>query len=131
MRLVWRVCIGCVLVGCLAADGAAQAPLTWPEIRARFEASNPTLQAGQIGIGESRAAEITAYLRPNPQLTVIADQIGHNQTGNPFDDLLTVTSVSYLHERDHKRELRRDSAQGATTIATSSPIARAGTMVAA
>jgi outer membrane protein, heavy metal efflux system len=119
MRLVWRVCIGCVLVGCLAADGAAQTPLTWPEIRARFEASNPTLQAGQIGIGESRASEITAYLRPNPQLTVIADQVGHNDTGRPFDDLLTVTSVSYLHEREHKRELRRDSAQGATGVAIS------------
>jgi cobalt-zinc-cadmium efflux system outer membrane protein len=119
MRLVWRGCIGCVLVGCLAADGAAQSPLTWPEIRARFEANNPTLQAGQIGIKESRAAEITAYLRPNPQMTVIADQIGHNETSRPFDDLLTVTSVSYLHERQHKRELRRDSAQGATGIATS------------
>jgi outer membrane protein, heavy metal efflux system len=119
MRLARRVCIGCVLVGCLAADGAAQTPLTWPEIRARFEASNPTLQAGQIGIGESRAAEVTAYLRPNPQLTVIADQIGHNETARPFDDLLTVTSVSYLHEREHKRELRRDSAQGATGVAIS------------
>jgi cobalt-zinc-cadmium efflux system outer membrane protein len=119
MRLVWRGCIGCVLVGCLAADGAAQSALTWPEIRARFEANNPTLQAGQIGIKESRAAEITAYLRPNPQMTVIADQIGHNETSRPFDDLLTVTSVSYLHERQHKRELRRDSAQGATGIATS------------
>jgi cobalt-zinc-cadmium efflux system outer membrane protein len=119
MRPVWRVCIGCVLVGCLAADGAAQTPLTWPEVRARFEANNPTLQAGQIGIDESKAAEITAYLRPNPQLSINADQIGHNQTGNPFDDLLTSTSVSYLHEREHKRELRRDSAQGATNIATS------------
>jgi outer membrane protein, heavy metal efflux system len=119
MRLVWRVCIGCVFMGCLTANGAAQTPLTWPEIRARFEAKNPTLQAGQIGIDESKAAEITAYLRPNPQLSLTADQIGHNQTGNPFDDLLTVATVSYLHEREHKRELRRDSAQGATTIATS------------
>jgi cobalt-zinc-cadmium efflux system outer membrane protein len=119
MRLVWRVCIGCVLVGCLAVRGAAQTALTWPEIRARFEANNPTLQAGQIGIGESRATEITAYLRPNPQWSITADQIGHNQTGNPFDDLITTTSVSYLHERQNKRELRRDSAQGATGIAIS------------
>jgi cobalt-zinc-cadmium efflux system outer membrane protein len=119
MRLVWRGCIGCVLVGCLAADGAAQTRLTWPEVRARFEANNPTLQAGQIGIGESKAAEITAYLRPNPQWSVTADQIGHNDNGRPFDDLLTSTSVSYLHERQHKRELRRDSAQGTTGIAES------------
>ena len=64
MRRLWRGCIGCVLLGCLAADGAAQTPLTWQEIRARFQVSNPTLQAGQIGIDESKAAEMTAYLRP-------------------------------------------------------------------
>jgi len=60
MRRLWRGCIGCVLVGGLAADGAAQTPITWQEIRARFQVSNPTLQAGQIGIDESKAAEITA-----------------------------------------------------------------------
>ncbi len=55
MACLWWMC----KVGCLAADGAAQTALTWPEVRARFEANNPTLQAGQIGIGESKiAAEI-------------------------------------------------------------------------
>jgi cobalt-zinc-cadmium efflux system outer membrane protein len=107
MRLVWRGCIGCLIVGCLAADGAAQTPLTWQEIRARFEGNNPTLQAGLIGIDESKAAEVTAYLRPNPQGSLTLDQIGHTVGGNLF------------HERRQKRELRRDSAQGATAIATS------------
>jgi cobalt-zinc-cadmium efflux system outer membrane protein len=117
MRLVWHGCIGCVLVACLASDSVAQTPLTWPEIRARFEAANPTVQAGQIGIDESRAAEVTAYLRPNPQLSTTLDQIGHNDSGNPFDDAIPVVSVNYLREREQKRELRRDSAQGATAIA--------------
>jgi cobalt-zinc-cadmium efflux system outer membrane protein len=110
---------GGVLVLGLAAESAAQTPLTWPDVRARFEASNPTLRAAQLGIDESRAAETTAYLRPNPQMTATADQIGHNDTGRPFDDLLPIASVSYLHERQLKRELRRDSAQGATAIAIS------------
>src|SRR5580658_7748860 len=109
MRLVWRGCIGCVLVIYLASDSVAQTPLTWPEIRARFEAANPTVQAGQIGIDESRAAEVTAYLRPNPQLSTTLDQIGHNDSGNPFDDAIPVVSVNYLREREQKRELRRDS----------------------
>ena len=56
MRLVWRSCMGCALVGCLASDVVAQTPLTWAEVRARFEANNLTLRAGQIGIDESRAA---------------------------------------------------------------------------
>lgn len=120
MHFVWRGCIGCVVVVCLAGDSFAQTPLTWPEIMARFDMTNPTVQAGQIGVDESRAAEITAYLRPNPQLSVAADQfpvIG--EATYPLENLTTVASVSYLHERQHKRELRRDSAQGATAVVAS------------
>jgi cobalt-zinc-cadmium efflux system outer membrane protein len=106
-------------LGCLAADSAAQTPLTWQEIRARFEMSNPTLQAGQIGIDESKAAEITAYLRPNPQGSVTLDQVGNTVGANLFSASNLTTVFSYLHERQRKRELRRDSAEGATAIATS------------
>jgi cobalt-zinc-cadmium efflux system outer membrane protein len=108
-------------VGCLAADSTAQTPLTWPEIRDRFRASNPTLQAGQIGIEESKAAQITAYSRPNPQWSLTYDQIGHTvgENTNPLSASILTTTVGYLHERRHKRELRRDSAQGATSIAIS------------
>src|SRR6202011_2820650 len=97
----------------------AQTPRTWPEIRSRFIASNPTLKADQLVIEEARASQITAFLRPNPQLSTTLDQIGHNENGRPFDDALPVVSVSYLHERQQKRELRRDSASGATAVAVS------------
>jgi cobalt-zinc-cadmium efflux system outer membrane protein len=120
MRLAWRSCIGCVIVGSVAADVTAQTPLTWPEIRARFEATNPTVQAGRIGIDESRAAEITAYLRPNPLVSVSSDQFRLvGEATDPLQNLTTVATITYLHERRHKRELRRDSAQDATAIATS------------
>jgi cobalt-zinc-cadmium efflux system outer membrane protein len=119
MRLVWRAGIGCVLVSALAIDGSAQTALTWAAVRDRFQATNPTLQAGQIGIDESKAAEITAYLRPNPQLSITLDQVGNNDGGNLFSASNLITAFSVLHEREHKRELRRDSAQGATVIATS------------
>ncbi len=121
MRLVRRTGIGCVLVCGMAAASAAQAPqaLTWSEIRDRFRVTNPTLQAGQIGIDESRAAEITAYLRPNPTWSLTLDQVGHTEDGNIFSAANLFTGFSYLRERQQKRELRRDSAQGATAISTS------------
>ena len=126
MRLLWRTYIGCLLVGCLAGRAAAQSQTasTWPAVRDRFRATNPTLQAGQLGIDEARASESTAYLRPNPQCAVAFDQIGNtvptgDSTVNIFSASTLVGSCSYLHEREHKRELRRDSAQGATAIALS------------
>jgi cobalt-zinc-cadmium efflux system outer membrane protein len=106
----------------LVESSVAQGALTWQDVRNKFEASNPTIRAGQIGVDEARAQEITAYLRPNPGLTLIADQINPFEGGpqhSTFGTLLSVAAVSYLHERQHKRELRRDSAQQATKIAVS------------
>src|ERR1700674_5653511 len=99
MRLVWRSCIGCVIAGSLAAEVHAQTPLTWAQIRDRFRATNPTLQAGQIGIDESKAAQITAFLRPNPQWSLTLDQVGHTEEGNLFSASNLLTAFSYLHER--------------------------------
>jgi cobalt-zinc-cadmium efflux system outer membrane protein len=100
----------------------AQTMLTWPEVRSRLDASNPSLQAGRIGIDEARASEITAFLRPNPAGSVAVDQIGHTTEATPFSAATLAGTFSYLHEREHKRELRRDSAEGATAIAESSQL---------
>jgi cobalt-zinc-cadmium efflux system outer membrane protein len=108
------------LLAVSAPYASGQQGLTWDEVRTRFEANNPTLRAGAIGIDESKAAEITAYLRPNPQATVGVDQIGHTTSGSAFDNATLTASVTYLHERRHKRELRLESAQKATGIAVSS-----------
>ena len=110
-----------LVAGLLAHAGFAQQVLTWPEVRAKFEASNPTLRAGQIGIDESKAQEVTAYLRPNPDVTGTIDQLDPF-AGNPYRPLgfaLPLVSASYLHERAHKRELRLESAQKGTTVAVS------------
>lgn len=120
-----RLCGGLFLTVILAGTSFAQKTLTWQDVRAKFEAANPTLQAGQIGVDEFRAQEITAYLRPNPNLSLLADQIDPFNGGPPhstFGFLLASATVSYLHERQNKRELRLDSAQKATGIATSSQI---------
>jgi len=97
-------------------------PLTWEQVRQRFEEKNPTLLAGKLGIEESKAQEITAYLRPNPYLTLTVDgtQIApHNSVWRPLAGTYETPAVSYLHERRHKRELRLESAQKATGIAVS------------
>jgi len=114
--------VGLFLVVALGEIGFAQKALTWQEVRDKFEAANPTLRAGQIGIDESRAQEITANLRPNPNLTILADQIDPFNGGpphGPFAYFLSAGTVSQLWERQHKRGLRLESAQKATSIATS------------
>jgi cobalt-zinc-cadmium efflux system outer membrane protein len=106
----------------LAECSFAQRPLTWQEVREKFETLNPTLRAGEIGVDDSRAEEITAYQRPNPQFIFIADGLqltpyaGH---WRPLTGLVKSPGVSQLIERQNKRELRRDSARQATAIATS------------
>jgi len=100
--------------------GLAQKALTWQEVRDKFEAANPTLRAGQIGIDESRAQEITANLRPNPSLSIPSDQIDPFSGGppdGPFAYLLEEGTVNFLWERQHKRGLRLESAQKGTAVA--------------
>jgi cobalt-zinc-cadmium efflux system outer membrane protein len=112
-----------LLLTALAAQSCfAQKPLTWQEVRAKFEAANPSLRAGQIGVDESKAGETTAYLRPNPNLGLLADQIDPFPGGpshGAFAYWLPSATLTYLHERQHKRELRLDSAKEATGIAVS------------
>jgi cobalt-zinc-cadmium efflux system outer membrane protein len=110
-----------LVVSCLTQGLFAQQSFTWQQIRDKFEASNPTLGAARIGIDESRAQEITAHLRPNPGFTATLDQINPFTPDpyRPFANALPFVSASYLHERQHKRELRTESAQKATSIAVS------------
>ena len=99
-----------------------QQPLTWQQVREKFEAVNPTLKAAQIDIEESRDNEITAYLRPNPSLGVLADGtqlVPHQGVWQPLAGTDISPSVSYLHERRHKRELRLEAAKKATDISGS------------
>ena len=114
--------ISFVLVCVSAHSLKAQKAYTWEEIRDRFSAVNPTLKANQLSIEESRASEITAYLRPNPDFSLTADgvQVTRNQgVWTPFAGVVETPGISYLHERQHKRELRRDQAKENTAIAES------------
>ena len=106
--------------------------MTWDQVKAKFEAANPALRADALGVDEMKAAEITAFLRPNPTASFTMDQLypfGKHYDPNvpgirnrPLSNALTTGSVSYLYERDHKRQLRLESAKEGTLIAQSEHI---------
>ena len=119
LRQFWRALTAFLLV---VSAAHAQSALTWEQVRERFRANNPNLAASRVAVDESKAQEITAYLRPNPDFTLSTDgtQLTPYQgVWRPFAGTQFSPSVSYLHEREQKRELRRDSARGATAIAGS------------
>jgi cobalt-zinc-cadmium efflux system outer membrane protein len=106
----------------LTQGASAQQALTWDQVKAKLEASNPALKADADNVDEMKAEEITAYLRPNPQFTLAADgtqAAPHDGVWTPFKGTTVQPNVSYLHERDHKRELRLESAQEGTRITQS------------
>jgi cobalt-zinc-cadmium efflux system outer membrane protein len=101
---------------------SAQQSLTWEQVKAKFEAANPALRADALGVDEMKAVEITAYLRPNPQFTAATDgtQIARNNgVWQPLSGNQAQGTLSYLHERDRKRELRLESAKEGTQISAS------------
>ena len=117
-----RLCLAILLLTGLTRTAFCQQALTWEQVRSKFEAVNPTLKAAQANIDESRASEITAYLRPNPDLNLLTDGTQISRYGGvwqPFKGTIFSPGVSYLHERGGKRELRRDSAKQSTAVAES------------
>src|ERR1700730_2074939 len=86
----------------------AQQPLqtyTWQQLRDKFEEANPTLRAEKLNIDESREQEVTAFLRPNPDLTLSTDGTQLNPYHGVYQPLAGTQygpSISYLHEREHK-----------------------------
>src|SRR5450631_1305854 len=106
---------GCFLcVAWVLASAGAQQTLTWDQVKSKFESANPTLKADEANVQEMKAAEITAFLRPNPRFTLSADgtQIArHNGVWQPLTGTQYQPNVDYLHERQRKRELRLQSAK--------------------
>lgn len=112
-----------VFIGIAAAGMARGAtPLTFDQVVDRFKANNPTVAADLLNIDESRANEITAGLRPNPDLNIANDQynfLHFSPYYRPLQGVEGVFNLSYLIERRHKRDLRLESAKEGTQIAES------------
>jgi cobalt-zinc-cadmium efflux system outer membrane protein len=111
-----------LIAGFMPATVFAQTGFTWQQIKDKFAARNPTLKAARLSVDESRAAEITAFLRPNPGFDFSTDGTQltrYNGVWRPFAGTQMSPGFNYLHEREHKRELRRDQAREFTSIAES------------
>jgi outer membrane protein, heavy metal efflux system len=118
-RHIWRALAPLAALAS-ACQMSGQKSLTWHEVRERFEASNPTLLAGKLTIDESKANEITAGLRPNPDFALLAEQfqIFNPHPLQPFQNTQITSTVSQLFERRKKRPLRMESTQLGTSIAS-------------
>ena len=119
-RQLWRA-LGLPLLILGSSDTlSAQQALTWEQVHERFLANNPIVSASRIFVRESEANQVTAGLRPNPQLAVVLDQyrIFRPNPLQPFQNAQWTSTVSELFERRHKRELRVESAKLATSGAT-------------
>lgn len=119
--------VAAVVLFLAAAFCQAQQSLTWEQVKTRFETNNPELKADSDSVDEMKAAEVTAFLRPNPLVGLSSDgiQVAPHTTAGlgthwlPLTGAQLVPSISYLHEREHKRELRLQSAKEGTQIAGS------------
>ncbi|MGB8769312.1 MAG: TolC family protein [Candidatus Korobacteraceae bacterium] len=86
--------------------------------------NNPTLQANQTLISQSKEEEVTANLRPNPVLTLDAQFLPifspdmftstYINTDSEFDAV-----VAYLFERGQKRQHRLQAAKDVTAVTES------------
>lgn len=104
-RMQLAICFLLVPVTAACLPGYAHAQerkFTWEQLRDRFLATNPTLQAQAQTIESNRASEITAGLRPNPQ----------------FQNDTTSAAVGIYQEFEMggKRSARLQSARLATSI---------------
>ncbi len=118
----WFIPGGTVLLLLGTALCPAQQSLSWEQVKSKFESANPALKADALNVDETHAQEITAFLRPNPQFTASTDgtQLApRNGVWQPLSGTDFVGTLSYLHERDHKRDLRLESAKLGTRIAES------------
>ena len=87
---------------------------------------NHTLQAARTTIQQNQAAEITAGLRPNPNLFVDWEYlpIFSRPQGETVAEYIQASTegdigASYLIERGHKRERRIEAAKSATAVTRS------------
>lgn len=87
--------------------------LTMDQVVARTLSGNPALLAARRNLDATRAQEIEAGLRANPQLTLAGTDVTLPAT-NPANPYSYSAQVSRLFERGQKRRWRLDSARATT-----------------
>ena len=104
-------------VPCLRAQTAGVG-LTLQQAIAMARAKNPSLLSAQQHVIATKASEVTAGLRQNPNLTLSGSDVtlAANNPGNPYS---YAANLSRLFERGQKRRWRLDVAHSTTDITRS------------
>lgn len=110
---VIRLCAGVLVLSALAQAQQADHPLTLREVLDLARKHSPVLASQSIQVEATRAGEITAGLRPNPELSIAKEDLGASQ----FSPLDQTVNISQTFERGGKRNARLDSARLTTSVA--------------
>src|ERR1700723_345925 len=96
----------------------AAAPLTLQQAIAQARAKNPALLSAQQHVVATKASEVTAGLRQNPNLTLSGTDVTlpADNPGNPYS---YSANLSRLFERGQKRRWRLDVAHSTTDVTQS------------
>ena len=99
-----------LFIGVVLQAQTAQSPLTLQQAIVIARTKNPNLLSGQQHVSATKASEITAGLRQNPNFTLSGEDVtlGANNPANPY---YYSANLSRLFERGQKRRWRLDSAR--------------------
>lgn len=120
MNTLLRAVASVAIITATAATGGAQAQpvqLTIDDVVARVLARNLSVEAAKHRLEAARAERIAARLRPNPTLTVGAEDVkvsGPTAAGELYE---VSTTVSQPIELGDKRQRRRDVAELTVAVA--------------
>ncbi|MGC2297446.1 MAG: TolC family protein [Acidobacteriaceae bacterium] len=96
----------------------AAAPLTLAQVLDIARAKNPSLLSAEQHVDATKAAEVTAGLRQNPNFTISGADI-NLPASNPASPYSYAANVTRLFERGQKRRWRLDSARATTDVTRS------------
>ncbi len=94
------------------------APLTLQQAVDIVRSKNPTLLSGQQHVIATKASEITAGLRQNPNFTLSGADVSL-PANNPSSPYSYVGNINRLFERGQKRRWRLDAARATTDVTQS------------
>ena len=114
----WASLLALLFVASVCPAQTPGVPLTLQQAIALARAKNPNLLSGQQHVIATRASEVTAGLRQNPNLTLSGTDVTlpANNPGNPYS---YSANLSRLFERGQKRRWRLDLAHSTTDVTQS------------
>ncbi len=118
MIAAWRYGFALALIAVCVSDASGQSPaLTIEQVVARFLERNLAVEAARHRVDIARAEQIAAQLRPNPTLTLSAENVKFAGP-TPAGDLYEVGATwSQPIERSDKRRHRREVADATVAVA--------------